>query len=208
MIIEKELLNINSHKPSKDVLDLINLKNLIQQTHSLKLLTLSIGNIDYKDIQWGQEYAIRCFNNLLDRRFLTKHIKASIKIQKSKSLWFYKNKQVKDIIRGGWRKVEFKLDLKNLDLKNIGKVNVHIHAICESDYIPQILLSEVWRNVLSKPFNNKYVYSSGIIDIREIGNTPDDINTLIDYIAKPDNLLRKKKYANTRLYSKFGSWYI
>lgn len=195
---KNNLKNIKKHKPSRELLDFLSKKFTNIEDHSLKFITLSFENIKYEERKWGQEFAISRFNNFLDRKFLRKHVRNAWRYDKRNSYKPYYDKRVKDFIVGGWRKIE-----PEYVLNNLGFINIHIHAICESSYIPQVLLSKIWLDVISKPFKNKSIKKAGYVYVQDIGKTTYDVSTLIDYIAKEKTLLNKGVYKKSRLYSTF-----
>lgn len=196
------------------VIEHIQSNGLLKTANTLKFITLSVGEFDEEDLDWALEFTNRCFNNFFERKFIKKSIRQAIRIEKSinsqiyskiginKSLWRYYDKKVKDIIPGGWRKIEI-----DPILGKPGKFNVHIHIFCENSFIPHSLLSEVWKDVLSKEFKGKKVNPPGIVHVKNVQNTDLDIAKLTNYMAKPVEYLRTERFKNVRLFATFGTWY-
>jgi hypothetical protein len=49
--------------------------------------------------------------------------------------------------------------------------------------------------------------SEGIVHIQDVKNTEEDITKVINYMAKPIPVARRKRFSNIRLYATFGKWY-
>jgi len=208
------------HKASnKPIFNFLKERKIIEKENSLKLITVTVGNVQYSDLERALDFSVRSFNNLLERKFTKKAIKKSIRVLKSnksslsssnlyskygteKSLWLFYGKSVNEVITGGFYKIE-----TTPSLKEIGLHNLHIHILCESGFIPQPLLSVIWQDVLSKPFKGKYISSEGICDVRNVGNTEEDVIKIIAYLDKPNSVINNESFKNVRLLSKFGTWY-
>ena len=188
--------------------------NFLQENNSrnsLKLITLSIGNVSHKDLDFTLEFAIRSVTNFLDRVITKKSVRkaSSAKVANSKSSFITRRtlsklsgKSLKELIQGGIYKVEFATCLGDF-----GKYNAHVHILCEAEYIPQTLLSSIWLDVLSKPFKGVKFSADGIVDIRSVRNSEASIRKTFRYMVKPIPVMRNKKHQYSRLLSKFGTWY-
>ena len=203
----KRVLKLHSEK---DVLTLLKEKSQGKK-NALKFITLSIGIVNQDEINWAVDFAIRSINNFLERAITKKSIENSFnvgnrkppsKFYKKRAFDSFSGKQVKDFIRGGVYKIELTQNLK--DRK---KYNLHLHVLCEAGFLPQSFISYIWHNVLSKPFQGKNILSRGIVDIQSVGDTESDIINTYDYLIKPVPEIRNGNFKNTRLLSKFGTWY-
>jgi hypothetical protein len=190
---------------AREVMSLIDERGLKRRENALKFITLSLGVVSDENLAEAVESAIRCFNNLLDRRFIKKTIRTASKgLPRSirKTSWGFYGRRVKDVIPGGWRKIETKPAHTGPS-----QYNVHIHVLCESEFIPQPLISTVWEDVVSKASGGHSFSSAGIVDIRAVGDTEQDRSNVISYMSKPEYLSKDSRFSHLRLYSRFGSWY-
>ena len=207
-------MNTNQYEnvhSARDVLNYINQTGLINNPHLLKFITLSIHDFHENDLDWALKLTQRSFNNFLDRRVNKKSIREAIKIYKMSnyysktnpnSLWYFHRERIRHILEGGWRKTEIEQDIRNTHV-----FNIHLHIICECQYIPQPLLSVIWKSAVTKPYNGRTCNSEGIVDVQDVTNTDEDIKNVINYMAKEIPIARSDRFKHTRLYSTFGSWY-
>jgi len=206
--------NLNSVTSAKSVYEYIVRNHLIRHPHTLKLITLSEDNFALEELEWAIDVAVRSFNNLLERQFTKTAIRESLRTLKKSSspqsynkkikgwLWSCHGRLVKDLIPGGWRKTEVEPSSVNYDL-----YNVHVHVLCECKYIPQPLLSMLWKSAVTKEWQGRRCDAQGIVHVQDVGNTDEDIKRVVNYIAKPIHILRTERFKNLRLYSTFGGWY-
>jgi len=209
---EYTLNNIQDVSSAKAIHDYIAQTDLATNPHSLKFITLSVDDFPIEDLEWAHDLSNRSFNNLLDRKFTKKAIRQSLRVLRKSPLDIYKQKKgwiwslygkaVKDVITGGWRKTELEPDAKNYNVYNL-----HIHVLCECQYIPQSLLSVLWKSVVTKDWRGRRCYSEGIVHVQDVGNSDEDITKVINYMAKPIPIARTERFRNLRLYTTFGSWY-
>jgi len=203
--------NMINRLSENSLIEFLKEKGIMDDNFSLKFLTLSIGYVESQKLDWGLELAIRSVNNFLDRYFTKKSIRHSLSVKsdnrrseylKKSLLQSLHGKRVNDIISGGIYKVEFE---DNPEYPRM--FNLHVHILCQSDYIPQSLISFLWRDVLSKPFQGREISSKGIVDIRDIKNTEQDIRNRFRYLVKPVPAVRNERFKYSRLLSRFGTWY-
>jgi len=211
-------MNIHNAKHIQNTGSAMAIYNHILQTrladspHRLKMITLSVGNFPIDAIDWALKLSNRSFNNLLERKFTKKAIRQSLRIafktsrhkykQIKRWTWSLHRKSVKDVITGGWRKIELERASRSEKIYNL-----HIHILCECSFLPQPILSVLWESVLLKDFQGETCSSEGIVHIQDVKNTEQDITKVINYMAKPIPVARRKRFKNTRLYATFGDWY-
>jgi hypothetical protein len=217
-IHEENNMNIHNAKHIQNTGSAMAIYNYILQTrladspHRLKMITLSVGNFPIDAIDWALKVSNRSFNNLLERKITKKAIRQSLRItfktfpQKYKQIkrwtWSLHRKSVKDVITGGWRKIELERVSRREKIYNL-----HIHILCECSFIPQPILSVLWESALSKHLQEITCSSEGIVHIQDVKNTEEDITKVINYMAKPIPVARRKRFSNIRLYATFGKWY-
>ena len=207
-----ELNNINTVSSAKAVYEYIVQTDLINSPHSLKFITLSVGDFPIEDLEWALELSNRSFNNLLDRKFTKKAIRQSLRVLRKSPpdiyrqmkgwIWSLHGKAVKDVITGGWRKTELEPDAKDYNVYNL-----HIHLLCECQFIPQPILSVLWESVVTKDWQGRRCHSEGIVHVQDVGNSEEDIPKVLNYMAKSISIARSDRFKNLRLYTTFGRWY-
>ena len=207
-----EFNNINTVSSAKAIHDYIVQTDLINSPHSLKFITLSVDDFPIEDLDWALELSNRSFNNLLDRKFTKKAIRQSLRVLRKSPpdiyrqmkgwIWSLHGKAVKDVITGGWRKTELERDARNNSIYNL-----HIHLLCECKFIPQPILSVLWKSVVTKDWQGRRCHSEGIVHVQDVGNSEEDFTKVINYMAKPIPIARTDRFRNLRLYTTFGGWY-
>ncbi len=179
---------------------------------SLKFITLSIGYVDSNNLEWGIAYAIRSFHNFLDRQVTKKSIRHSLSVKSVNQYHEYRKndvlqslhgKKINELLAGGIYKIEYARNPKNPNVYNL-----HLHILTESnEFIPNSLISFLWKDVLSKPFQGLYVKSEGIANIQNVTTTENDIRKTFRYLVKNVPVLKDERFKTLRIMSKFGNWY-
>jgi hypothetical protein len=219
MIVRKSKNTEKKPQPG-EVLRLLQERGLQGQENALAFITLSVGVFSGEDLPDAIEFAIRCFNNLLDRQFIKKTIRTALNdVYSSRvltrkyrrmcspysiddSFWRFYRRKVKEVIPGGWRGIELEPSQTGLS-----QYNLHFHALCECEFIPQPLISTVWEDVVRTPWKDLSFSSEGIAYITRVPPTHQDVGNIVRYIVKTEYLDKDSQLCHSRLYSRFGNWY-